>query len=78
MFRENARAFCASNPRSQRIRVTIGSRPGEFDQDNFAGAQSVFEYRARWSIVANFLGDLRADQVAYTCCLANRPVRTWR
>ena len=25
----NALAFCASSPRNQRIRVTIGSRPGE-------------------------------------------------
>src|SRR5207244_3654518 len=50
----NALAFCASSPRSQRIRVTIGSRPGALAW--------ILEYRARWRISPNFFRYLQLAQ----------------
>ncbi len=62
MVRANAFPLCTSRPRSQRMRVTIGSRPGESGSDDLAGAAPIFEYCARRCMIANFFRDLEFAQ----------------
>ena len=50
----NALAFCASSPRNQRIRVTIGSRPGELARTSSPVRRRLLNTVPGWRIVANF------------------------
>ena len=62
MHRLKAREVEASRPRNQMMRVIMGSRPGAFGLNDFAGEAAVMEDSAGRRMVADLLRDRhRAD-----------------